>query len=401
MAAIEPLSAAISLLSASLCSYQSHLQRLCVVMGSSSKKSGSRRSKNKSSSRSKHKSSGSRSKENSSRSKHKSKSPESSRRSRKHKSSSSKTKVHPLPINDEFDSLAPKIGLAGEVSKRLHRGESLKSPKGIAFQGSLRNLSAATSDSEPRNDSSLTRSQGHVLTRHTSRAGRLSKYTSNRNAKCQNPFTNRRAQTEGERLWSICRFRWRLFYTWVLIIRSQAMYGYLFSKKRRAIALECAVSKEESKFKSAAEKQSLVRDDDWRKKWEYVMVLSCAWSILVLPMQLGKSHRACEIGNASSYFKTDMRLLLAAFSYADHVFNRWNFSDIILDLLFLVDIIVWFRTPFTSVTGKKQHGSQQMMKHYLSGWFVPDFLMWVPFYLMVELSGNKVSGNVNLLRMLK
>ena len=71
--------------------------------------------------------------------------------------------------------------------------------------------------------------------------------------------------------------------------------------------------------------------------------------------------------------------------------------DLIVDVMFIVDIFINFRTTFIDdVKGEVVSDPPKIAKHYLKGWFVIDVLAAIPFDLILFVVANdEVNKNKN------
>jgi hypothetical protein len=75
------------------------------------------------------------------------------------------------------------------------------------------------------------------------------------------------------------------------------------------------------------------------------------------------------------------------------------FTDMVISLVFLTDLILSFFTSFTDKKGREVKNLQLIAKNYLKTWMIPDFLSLLPLKLMFKWSN--VEYCLRLLRFLK
>lgn len=96
---------------------------------------------------------------------------------------------------------------------------------------------------------------------------------------------------------------------------------------------------------------------------------------------------------------------MAAFVRHGTIYERWNHSDVVLDCLFLIDMLLWFGTPFVDYSGSLQSSWKKTIRQYLTGWFFPDLIMLLPIYLIADYYQHDLSiqalGILNSMRILK
>ncbi|KAF6035311.1 hypothetical protein EB796_006381 [Bugula neritina] len=80
------------------------------------------------------------------------------------------------------------------------------------------------------------------------------------------------------------------------------------------------------------------------------------------------------------------------------------FVDLLVDLMFIADIIINFRTTFVK-GGEVVSNSKQIAVHYMKGWFVIDAVAAIPFDLLFFGSGTSdtltITGVLKLVRLLR
>lgn len=62
--------------------------------------------------------------------------------------------------------------------------------------------------------------------------------------------------------------------------------------------------------------------------------------------------------------------------------------DLIVDLMFLVDIFISFRTTYVNKEGEAVYDPMVIAKNYLKGWFLIDAIAAMPYDLIFFGSGN-------------
>ena len=65
--------------------------------------------------------------------------------------------------------------------------------------------------------------------------------------------------------------------------------------------------------------------------------------------------------------------------------------DMVIELFFIMDIVVHFRTSFVDPSGRIIYDQKKIAIHYLKGWFVLDFLAALPFEALYFVNQTWVS----------
>jgi hypothetical protein len=65
--------------------------------------------------------------------------------------------------------------------------------------------------------------------------------------------------------------------------------------------------------------------------------------------------------------------------------------DLFVDIMFIIDIIINFRTTYVNENDEVVSHPGKIAIHYFKGWFVIDMIAAVPFDLLLYTQGNDVS----------
>uniref|UniRef100_A0A8C4D7Z9 Voltage-gated inwardly rectifying potassium channel KCNH2 n=1 Tax=Dicentrarchus labrax TaxID=13489 RepID=A0A8C4D7Z9_DICLA len=68
-----------------------------------------------------------------------------------------------------------------------------------------------------------------------------------------------------------------------------------------------------------------------------------------------------------------------------------NVVDLIVDIMFIVDIIINFRTTYVNSNDEVVSQSSRIAVHYFKGWFLIDMVAAIPFDLLIYRSGEEVT----------
>lgn len=67
--------------------------------------------------------------------------------------------------------------------------------------------------------------------------------------------------------------------------------------------------------------------------------------------------------------------------------NPLNVVDVIVDVLFIIDIIITFRTTYVNHNDEVVTHPKLIAIHYIKGWFLIDMVAAIPFDLLIFMSG--------------
>jgi len=68
--------------------------------------------------------------------------------------------------------------------------------------------------------------------------------------------------------------------------------------------------------------------------------------------------------------------------------NPLNVVDVIVDILFIIDIVITFRTTYVNHNNEVVTHPKHIAIHYIKGWFLIDMVAAIPFDLLFFRSGS-------------
>jgi hypothetical protein len=99
--------------------------------------------------------------------------------------------------------------------------------------------------------------------------------------------------------------------------------------------------------------------------WDLTSVVMLVYVVLTVPL------RVC--------FGIDIELWTVGF-----------FIELLVDLFFVVDVVINFRTSFYDANGFRENRTDRIMSNYLRGWFAVDFFSCLPFgYVQYFVDGDQ------------
>jgi hypothetical protein len=96
----------------------------------------------------------------------------------------------------------------------------------------------------------------------------------------------------------------------------------------------------------------------------------------------------------------------ACFSVKIDLWGVTFLSDVLIDLFFIVDVFINFRTAFFDRNGFRENRPRKIARHYLRGWFTVDFVSCLPVGYLAHFTKDQGSGgrpvkSVKALRLLR
>ncbi|XP_069021569.1 LOW QUALITY PROTEIN: potassium voltage-gated channel subfamily H member 6a [Embiotoca jacksoni] len=81
--------------------------------------------------------------------------------------------------------------------------------------------------------------------------------------------------------------------------------------------------------------------------------------------------------------------------------NPLNVVDLVVDVMFIVDILINFRTTYVNHNDEVVSHPGRIAQHYFKGWFLIDIVAAIPFDLLVFRSGSEEPQTTTLIGLLK
>lgn len=69
-----------------------------------------------------------------------------------------------------------------------------------------------------------------------------------------------------------------------------------------------------------------------------------------------------------------------------------NTVDLIVDIMFIIDILINFRTTYVNTNDEVVSHPLRIAVHYFKGWFLIDMVAAIPFDLLIYDNGEEVSA---------
>uniref|UniRef100_A0A3B3ZUX1 Uncharacterized protein n=1 Tax=Periophthalmus magnuspinnatus TaxID=409849 RepID=A0A3B3ZUX1_9GOBI len=81
--------------------------------------------------------------------------------------------------------------------------------------------------------------------------------------------------------------------------------------------------------------------------------------------------------------------------------NPLNVVDLVVDVMFIVDIVINFRTTYVNQNDEVVSAPWRIATHYFKGWFLIDIVAAIPFDLLIFQSGSEEPQTTTLIGLLK
>ena len=117
-------------------------------------------------------------------------------------------------------------------------------------------------------------------------------------------------------------------------------------------------------------------DDKILLTFDGIVFILAFWCILYKPLKLALNN--CDV-------KNDITSL-----------NLGNISNILIDLLFIIDLIINFFRAYYNFDEQLVKKNEKIILNYLKGYFIIDFISAIPYYSIIKLSAYKNNYKLNV-----
>lgn len=136
----------------------------------------------------------------------------------------------------------------------------------------------------------------------------------------------------------------------------------------------------EYKLRTETHSWIMLHYSPFKAVWDWIILILVLYTAVFTPY--------------SAAFLLDERELGGSCGYAC---NPLGVADVVVDVLFIVDIIINLRTTYVDRNDEVVTQPRRIAVHYLKGWFLIDLVAAIPFDLLVFRSGSdEVRGGVEL-----
>uniref|UniRef100_A0A3P8WPR1 Ion transport domain-containing protein n=1 Tax=Cynoglossus semilaevis TaxID=244447 RepID=A0A3P8WPR1_CYNSE len=133
---------------------------------------------------------------------------------------------------------------------------------------------------------------------------------------------------------------------------------------------------------SRIQKWTILHYSPFKAVWDWLILLLVIYTAIFTPYSaafllrwVGNSHTEC------GYSCSPLSIV-----------------DLIVDIMFIVDIVINFRTTYVNSNDEVVSQSCQIAVHYFKGWFLIDMVAAIPFDLLIYHSGEETTTLIGLLK---
>ncbi|KAM4623663.1 voltage-gated inwardly rectifying potassium channel KCNH2-like [Polymixia lowei] len=123
------------------------------------------------------------------------------------------------------------------------------------------------------------------------------------------------------------------------------------------------------------QKWTILHYSPFKAVWDWVILLLVIYTAIFTPY-------------SATFLLSDQEE--AAMQSCGYSCSPLNVVDLIVDIMFIVDIIINFRTTYVNSNDEVVSQSARIAVHYFKGWFLIDMVAAIPFDLLIYRSGEEV-----------
>uniref|UniRef100_A0A3Q3F484 Voltage-gated inwardly rectifying potassium channel KCNH2 n=1 Tax=Labrus bergylta TaxID=56723 RepID=A0A3Q3F484_9LABR len=124
------------------------------------------------------------------------------------------------------------------------------------------------------------------------------------------------------------------------------------------------------------QKWTILHYSPFKAVWDWVILLLVIYTAIFTPY-------------SATFLLSDQEE--AAMQTCGYSCSPLNVVDLIVDIMFIVDIIINFRTTYVNSNDEVVSQSTKIAVHYFKGWFLIDMVAAIPFDLLIYRSGEEVT----------
>ncbi|XP_034558652.1 potassium voltage-gated channel subfamily H member 6-like [Notolabrus celidotus] len=124
------------------------------------------------------------------------------------------------------------------------------------------------------------------------------------------------------------------------------------------------------------QKWTILHYSPFKAVWDWVILLLVIYTAIFTPY-------------SATFLLSDQEE--AAMQTCGYSCSPLNVVDLIVDIMFIVDIIINFRTTYVNSNDEVVSQSLKIAVHYFKGWFLIDMVAAIPFDLLISRSGEEVT----------
>ncbi|XP_039672683.1 potassium voltage-gated channel subfamily H member 6-like isoform X2 [Perca fluviatilis] len=131
------------------------------------------------------------------------------------------------------------------------------------------------------------------------------------------------------------------------------------------------------------QKWTILHYSPFKAVWDWVILLLVIYTAIFTPY-------------SATFLLSDQEE--AAMQTCGYSCSPLNVVDLIVDIMFIVDIIINFRTTYVNSNDEVVSMSSRIAVHYFKGWFLIDMVAAIPFDLLIYRSGEETTTLIGLLK---
>ncbi|XP_077580895.1 voltage-gated inwardly rectifying potassium channel KCNH2-like isoform X2 [Stigmatopora nigra] len=131
------------------------------------------------------------------------------------------------------------------------------------------------------------------------------------------------------------------------------------------------------------QKWTILHYSPFKAVWDWVILLLVIYTAIFTPY-------------SATFLLSDQGE--AAMQTCGYSCSPLNVVDLVVDIMFIVDIVINFRTTYVNSNDEVVSQSARIAVHYFKGWFLIDMVAAIPFDLLIYRSGEETTTLIGLLK---
>ncbi|XP_063075188.1 potassium voltage-gated channel subfamily H member 2a isoform X2 [Engraulis encrasicolus] len=158
---------------------------------------------------------------------------------------------------------------------------------------------------------------------------------------------------------------------------------HLSTEDKEVLSLGADVLPEYKLQAPRVHKWTILHYSPFKAVWDWVILLLVIYTAIFTPY-------------SASFLLSDAEE--AAMQRCGYSCSPLNVVDLIVDILFILDIVINFRTTYVNSNDEVVSHPVRIAVHYFKGWFLIDLVAAIPFDLLIYRSGEETTTLIGLLK---
>uniref|UniRef100_A0A3Q3F2Y1 Potassium voltage-gated channel subfamily H member 2 n=1 Tax=Labrus bergylta TaxID=56723 RepID=A0A3Q3F2Y1_9LABR len=132
-------------------------------------------------------------------------------------------------------------------------------------------------------------------------------------------------------------------------------------------------------------KWTVLHYSPFKAVWDWLILLLVIYTAILTPY-------------SAAFLLNDQVSSYPAMQSCGYSCSPLNVVDLIVDIMFIIDILINFRTTYVNTNDEVVSHPVRIAVHYFKGWFLIDMVAAIPFDLLIYRSGEETTTLIGLLK---